>query len=128
MWIRVGQKFGIACRRQPTVQVRKHGRNMSKNADRMRTAMETVLGRARDAAVVPRVRVDFWSKVWAVHYFQCAWMLYDEGRSAEALRCATLAFLVRPLPLSAGSLGEPPLFRLRAWLRFFRAEAVHGFR
>ncbi len=121
MWIRLGERYRIACRSSATVRVRKHPHNMSKHADRMRQSMHTVITRAYERGVVPQSRWAFWRRVWAMFHFQVAWMLHDEGRPREAVAAAVRALQCWPLPLAAGGLSEPPLFRLRALRTFLLA-------
>lgn len=121
MWIRIGAEFGLAWLPQTSVEVRKHDANMSKNADRMHRSMETVIRRSYERSIVPQTEVAFWSKVRALHFFQYAWMLHDEGRLAAAVWTAVKSMGAWPFPLNAAKLGEPSFFRLRALLRFSRA-------
>lgn len=118
MWIRIGEKRRIFWRQHATVRIRKHGSNMSKHADRMRTSMRTVIRSARARRVVaPRWPI-FWAKVWAVFYFQNAWTYFDAGRRNDALAEIVASFAAWPLPLSSKGLDEPTFFRLRALARF----------
>ena len=118
MWIRIGSKYRIFLQVQPTVLLRKHAANMSKQADRMSESMSLVIHRAYSAGVVPRHHYSFWLKAWAVYFFQSAWMLHDEGRRPEAVRAALAALGAWPWPMPGAALGEPPFFRLRALARF----------
>lgn len=118
MWIRLGARYRLAHLSARTVLVRKHGNNMSKHADRMQRAMRTVLERAQEQEIVPASHTAFWRRVWAIFHFQCAWMLYDEGRRGEAVRAMFHSLQSWPLPMPGAALNEPAFFRLRALLRF----------
>jgi glycosyltransferase involved in cell wall biosynthesis len=118
MWIRIGRRHRLFKLAAITTHIRKHSDNMSKQADRMRASMKTVLARAYEARVVPRWHYSFWLKAWALYFLQSAWMLHDAGRGGEAVRDAFLAIGICPWPLSSAALNERALFRLRALLRF----------
>ena len=118
MWIRLGTRHRIYLQGRTTVRLRKHPANMSKQADRMRQSMRLVIQRARATGVVPQNHYPFWLKAWALFFFQCAWMLHDEGRRTEAIRDACAALVLWPLPIHAAAFNEPPFFRLRALVRF----------
>lgn len=118
MWIRIGAKYRIFQQGQPTVLLRKHPANMSRQADRMRESMSLVIRRAYASSVVSRFRYSFWLKTWALYFFQSAWMLHDEGRRAEAVYASLAALGVWPWPMPGAAVNEPPFFRLRALARF----------
>jgi hypothetical protein len=118
MWIRIGLRHGIYYVDQPLVRVRRHDRNMSRNADRMRAAARRIRGKALAGSVVPRLRVGFWLRFLAFDHFSGAWMYWDEGRVRRAIFHSLAALLIWPLPLDHGDLGEPVFFRLRAACRF----------
>lgn len=118
MWLRIAAGHRVFYVDRALVRIRKHGGNMSRNADRMRRAMRRVRQKALHARIVPATRAGFWLRVLAVDHFQAGWMYWDEGRRARALLHAAASLLLWPLPLDRRDLHEPPLFRLRAALRF----------
>ena len=118
MWIRLAAAAPIRYLDRPLVRIRRHGSNMSRNADRMREARRRVRQKAFRNRVVPRFRAGFWLRVLAVDHFSGAWMYWDEGRCLRAIRHALLSLVLWPLPLDHRDLHEPPFFRLRAAGRF----------
>jgi len=118
MWIRLGARYRLAHLSARTVLVRKHTSNMSRHADRMQRSMRTVLERAQELGIESSTHFFFWNQVWAIFHFQCAWMLFDEGRRGEAVRAILHSLWSWPLPMPAVTLNEPVLFRLRALARF----------
>ena len=128
MWIRLATGRPIRYLDKPLVRIRRHDSNMSRNADRMRSAMRRVRHKAFKAGVVPRTRAGFWLRVLAIDHFQGAWMYWDEGRPIRALVHAWASLALWPLPLDHHDLQEPPLFRLRAAMRFLLRDAWRKFR
>lgn len=118
MWIRIGTNFRIFLQGEPTVLLRKHSANMSRQADRMRASKSIVIRRAYASRVVSRFHICFWLKTWALFFFQSAWMLHDEGRKTRAIGFMLAALGVWPWLLRHQEIGEPPFFRLRALIRF----------
>jgi glycosyltransferase involved in cell wall biosynthesis len=118
MWIRVGKRHRVYQQAAISTRIRKHGNNMSKQADRMRTSMSIVIRRAYATEAVPHGRLSCWLQAWSLFFVQSAWMLYDAGRRLEAFRDSCLAFIVCPWPLRPADFSERPYFRLRALLRF----------
>lgn len=118
MWLRLASVAPIRYLDQPLVCIRRHGSNMSRNADRMRAATRRVRTKARLARIVPHPPAGFWLRVLAIDHFSGAWMYWDEGRAFRALLHALLSLAVWPLPLDYRDLHEPPFFRLRAAARF----------
>jgi glycosyltransferase involved in cell wall biosynthesis len=118
MWIRLAAGAPIRYVDRALVRIRRHGSNMSRNADRMRQAMRHVCEKCYRAGVVPRSRAGFWLRVLAIDHFQGAWMYWDEGRAARALLHSILSLVLWPLPLDHRDLHEPRFFRLRAAARF----------
>jgi glycosyltransferase involved in cell wall biosynthesis len=121
MWLRIAATHGVVYLDRSLVRIRKHGRNMSRHADRMRQAMRTVRQKAFRSRIVPPGRIGFRLRVLAVDHFQAGWMYWDEGRRARASLHAAASLLFWPLPLDCRDLHEPPFFRLRAALRFLLA-------
>jgi glycosyltransferase involved in cell wall biosynthesis len=118
MWIRLATGAAVRYLDKPLVRICRHGANMSSHANRMRSNMRRVCGKAWHAAVVPRSNIPFWLRLLAVDHFQGAWMYWDEGRTLRALLHSLLAIAVWPFPLDHRDLHEPPFFRLRAAARF----------
>jgi glycosyltransferase involved in cell wall biosynthesis len=119
MWIRLAAAHGpIRYLDQPLVRIRRHGSNMSRNADRMRRAMRQVCRKGFRNRVVPRSRLGFWLRVLSIDHFQGAWMYWDERRIARALLHSMISLALWPFPLDHRDLHEPPFFRLRAAARF----------
>jgi glycosyltransferase involved in cell wall biosynthesis len=118
MWIRIGLRHGIYYLDQRLVRIRRHERNMSRDAGRMRAAMRRVRQKAIRARVVPLWNAPFWLRVFAFDHFQGAWMYWDERRPLPALLHALASLALWPLPMDIRGLHEPPLFRLRAAARF----------
>jgi glycosyltransferase involved in cell wall biosynthesis len=118
MWMRIAAEYDVACRSEPTVLIRKHTSNMSKQADRMCQSMRTVIERAQEKGLVRQPALGFWPRVWVLYHFQAAWMYYDEGRAREAVVAALRSIQCWPFPMNAAAINEPIFFRLRA-LRTF---------
>jgi len=118
MWIRLARRARIYLLDEFLARRRTHGANMSKNSDRMRKAMRTVILRAYQAERRPWTRFPFWLSVAAYFHLQNAWMLYDEGRQREALRDVIISLMLWPGFLRPSKLDEPVLFRVRSLARF----------
>ena len=125
MWIRIA-----ACRRvyfitRPSVLLRRHPHNMSKQADRMKHSMRKVIMKAHHSGTVSHWDAPFWMRVYSLYYFQISWTHFDEGRRAEAIVYLLTSFLFWPLPFPTARLNVPTLFRLRALFHFlFRRRTV----
>jgi glycosyltransferase involved in cell wall biosynthesis len=118
MWIRIAATRKLFLLDEPLARKRNHPTNMSRNSDRMRANMRQVLTREFRADQAKLKHCFFWLRVASYFHFQNAWMLHEEGRRAEAVRDATVSLLLWPCFAQPASLGDPPLFRLRALLRF----------
>jgi glycosyltransferase involved in cell wall biosynthesis len=126
MWLRIAAGHRVYYLDRPLVRIRKHGGNMSRNADRMRLAMRRVREKALRARIVPRGHAGFRLRMLAVDHFQAGWMYWDERRRARALLHAAASLLLWPLPLDRKDLHEPRFFRLRAAIRFLLARRPPG--
>ena len=118
MWIRIAALGPVRYINRPLVRIRRHGGNMSRNAERMLAATRRVHRKAYRAGLVPRWRADFWLRVKAVDHFQGAWMYWDERRSGA-----------RPgarIP-GARSLAAPARSRRSARAGLFQAPRVGPF-
>lgn len=118
MWARIAAKRRIFLLADRLALIRKHGDNMSKQADRMKRTGRRVINKAWAARLVPRGCVGFWLKVLSFHFFQAAWMYHEERRRACALRDLAKSVLVWPWFFRPQEVNEPALFRLRS-LRHF---------
>lgn len=119
MWIRLtaqGHRFFFID--QPLARIRRHPENMSKNAPRMKSNSQRVLGRAWRAGVVSRLALPFWLRAFSIHYFLVAWTHFDDGLRGRALRYWLTSVLLWPCFLRPSRVFEPPLFRLRALAHF----------
>ena len=121
MWIRIGSRFKIYHCGTPLVLIRKHPTNMSKHADRMRLNMRRVIAKAYAARVVSLWNLPFWLRVFAIFYFQNAWMQFDEGRFWKAVRDGAASLLLWPWFPDHRDLNEPLLFRIRGFAQFLRS-------
>jgi glycosyltransferase involved in cell wall biosynthesis len=123
LWARIAARRRIFRTADRLALIRKHATNMSKQADRMECSGRRVVAKAYLSRLVPRSAVFFWLKVISFHYFQSAWMYYEEDRRGRALGRMALSILLWPFFFSPGQLNEPACFRLRAALRFCFAGA-----
>jgi glycosyltransferase involved in cell wall biosynthesis len=118
MWARIATSWRVFYIDQALVRIRKHASNMSRHADRMLDAMRRVRLKASASGLKPNAFPGFWMRLRAIEHFQAGWMYWDEGRNTRALLHAAASLLLWPFPLDHRDLHEPPLFRLRAALRF----------
>jgi len=118
MWLRIAARWQVFYIDQALVRIRKHASNMSRHADRMLDAMRRVRRKARQSGLKPDALPGFWLRLRAIEHFQAGWMYWDEGRNGRALYHALASLVAWPLPLDHRDLHEPPLFRLRAAVRF----------
>jgi glycosyltransferase involved in cell wall biosynthesis len=118
MWIRIAALRRVYRLADKLVFVRRHGNNMSKHADRMKSNMQAVIGKAHQNGLVPRSHWWFWLGVRAFLRFQSSQILNGSGRHAEAFRALTLSALCRPWFGNANRLNQPSFFRLRAAVRY----------
>lgn len=121
MWIRtVASGYRILQISPETALIRRHGGNMSKNAERMERNIRAVLDKVRASGAVSSDAV-VWRQVEAFRHYQMALINTD----ARQFMCAA-CFLIRsvlawPIFVTPAKLDEPNLFRLRAVARIVRA-------
>ena len=125
MWIRIAAKRRVWHQGKVLVEIRKHGNNMSNNADRMKSNMSTVLKKAYDAGVVPKSNITFWLQVWSYWRFQSSLIYNGIRQPARAYVELIRSVLLWPWFLNPAANGNPPLFRLRAFVRY-TLNAVRG--
>ncbi|MBI5799333.1 MAG: glycosyltransferase [Verrucomicrobia bacterium] len=118
MWIRIAARRRIWHVGQVLIEIRKHGNNMSNNADRMKNNMAAVLKKSYDAGVVPRSHFWFWLQVFSYWRFQTSLIYNGIRQPLRAYRDLFISVLLWPFFLNPAANGNPPLFRLRAFLRF----------
>ena len=118
MWIRIAARRRIWHQGRVLVEIRKHGNNMSNNADRMKNNMSVVLRKAYDAEVVPRSNLCFWLQVFSYWRFQTSLIYNGIRQPPRAFRDLFMSVLLWPFFLNPAANGNPPLFRLRAFVRY----------
>ena len=118
MWIRIAAKRRIWHQGKVLTQIRKHGNNMSNNADRMKSNMAAVLKKSYDAEVVPKSQLWFWLPVLSYWRFQTSLIYNGNKQPARAYRDLLISVLLWPFFLNPAANGNPPLFRLRAFVRY----------
>jgi len=119
MWIRMtarGHRFFLIG--EPAAYIRRHPKNMSKNAPRMKQNTQRVLGRAWKSGAVHQLDAPFWLRTFAIHYFLVSWTHFDDGFRLQALRYWLTSVALWPFFLRPSRVWEPPLFRLRALAHF----------
>lgn len=124
MWIRLtarGHRFFYLGK--PLAVIRRHPRNMSKNAPRMKRNSGLVLRRAWHTGAVDRGHLAFWLRAAAIHYFLVAWTHFDDGLRARAWLYLLTSAVLWPCFLRPDLVAEPPLFRLRAAAHFLRTRS-----
>ena len=121
MWIRVAARHRVYLIKEPMALIRKHGTNMSRNADRMKQNMAKVIAKVRQSGVVSQGNSLFWRRVNSIYYYQTAWMYHDEGRPVAALRDLLVSLFSWPFWWSPNRLNENFLFRLRSGFTFLMA-------
>ena len=117
MWIRIASRHRVYRLHEGLVLKRVHGANMSRHSRRQSATKREVISRAFAARAVPRWRVDYWLRVWAVYFFQSGLMYHDEGAPLTALRQLLSSILVCPWLSRPADLDQPALFRVRAIAR-----------
>lgn len=125
MWIRIAAKRRIFHMGKEMVLMRKHGSNMSNNADRMKNNMAVVLKKSYDAGVVPRSRFWFWLQVFSYWRFQTSLIYNGIHQPLRAYRDLLLSVLFWPWFLNPAANGNPLFFRLRAFVRY-TLNAIRG--
>jgi glycosyltransferase involved in cell wall biosynthesis len=119
MWIRAASQFRVHYVSEPLVRIRKHGSNMSKNADRMRQNMRRVLAKSFQGGIRSPGMLSAFFRAYAFHFFEVAWMYFDEDRTGEAIAALLKSLVLWPVFLAPGrDLDQPLLFRIRALVRF----------
>lgn len=118
MWLRIAARRRIFLLAERLALIRKHGNNMSKQADRMKGTGRRVINKGWAAELVPHHCFGFWLGVLSIHFFQAAWMYHEENRRGCALRDLAKSVMVWPWFLHPREFNEPLLFRLRT-LRHF---------
>ena len=124
MWIRIAARRRIWHQGKVLVHIRKHGNNMSNNADRMKSNMAAVLKKSYDAGVVPQSNVCFWLQVFSYWRYQTSLIYNGIRQPLRALRDLLISLLLWPWFLDPGANGNRFLFRLRALVRY----ALNGIR
>ena len=118
MWIRITARHRAWRMGEVFVQIRKHGNNMSNNADRMRTNMRTVLIKSWRNRVVPRSDVCFWLRVASFWCYQTSLLYAGCNRPFTAYRDLIFSALLWPWFPRASRLNLPNLFRARSFVRY----------
>lgn len=118
MWIRIAARRRIWHQGRVLVEIRKHGNNMSNNADRMKNNMSVVLRKAYDAEVVPRSNLCFWLQVFSYWRYQTSLIYNGIRQPPRAFRDLFISVLLWPFFVNPAANGNPPLFRLRAFVRY----------
>ena len=118
MWIRIAAKRRVWHQGKVLVEIRKHGNNMSNNADRMKNNMAAVLKKAYDTEVVPKTNVAFWLQVFSYWRFQTSLIYNGIKQPLRAYRDLLISVLLWPFFLHPAANGNPPLFRLRSFVRY----------
>lgn len=118
MWIRIAAKRRVWHVGKVLIEIRKHGSNMSNNADRMKNNMAAVLKKSYDAGVVPRSHFWFWLQVLSYWRFQTSLIYNGIRQPARAYRDLLFSVLLWPFFLDPAAHGNPLLFRARAFVRF----------
>jgi len=118
MWIRIAARRRVWHQGKVLVQIRKHGNNMSNNAERMKNNMAAVLKKAYAAEVVPKTKVCFWLQVFSYWRFQTSLIFNGIKQPVPAYRDLCISVLLWPWFLNPAANGNPPLFRLRSFVRY----------
>lgn len=118
MWIRIAAKHRIWHQGKVLVHIRKHGNNMSNNADRMKSNMAAVLKKAYDAQVVPKSDIFFWRQVFSYWRFQTSLIYNGNRQPLRAYGDLLRSVLLWPWFLNPAANGNLPLFRLRSFVRY----------
>lgn len=121
MWIRMAARKPAYLIPERLVLIRRHRNSMSRNAERMKLNIFTVLNKARDMELVSRSDWMFWLKASSFAYFQSAWMYFEQGNRLVALKELAVSCLLWPFYGDPNRLNEPALFRLRSGRQFLFA-------
>ena len=118
MWIRVSARHRIYLLTDALALLRRHGNNMSRNAERMKSNGLVVLTKSYRNRIVPRSAWLFWLQTYSFHFFQSAWQFRDEQRFGKAIKDLLVSIAICPFFVNPRALREPFLFRLRSLARF----------
>ena len=118
MWIRISARRRVWHQGKVLVQIRKHGNNMSNNADRMKSNMAAVLKKSYEAQVVPKTNFCFWLQVFSYWRFQTSLIYNGIRQPSRAYRDLLISVLLWPFFLNPAANGNTSLFRLRAFVRY----------
>ena len=64
MWVPIAARYRVHMNYDRLVLIRRHGANMSRHSDRMKTAMHQVIAKAWRDRLIPRSHLRFWLKVF----------------------------------------------------------------
>ncbi len=118
MWIRISARRRVWHQGKVLVQIRKHGNNMSNNADRMKSNMAVVLKKSYEAQVVPKTNFCFWLQVFSYWRFQTSLIYNGIRQPSRAYRDLLISVLLWPFFLNPAANGNTSFFRLRAFVRY----------
>ncbi len=114
MWIRIAATNSrVFVLSDILVLVRRHGENMSANANRQTNAIRQVLSKARRAGAVPRWDLLFWLRTWAMYHYQKSTMLWNRNQRWAARSHLVLSGVLWPWYARPSEFGKPLLFRSR---------------
>jgi glycosyltransferase involved in cell wall biosynthesis len=121
MWIRIAARYRVYMTGERLSLIRRHPKNMSKHADRMKSNIRRVIGKAYNSRLVAHANIFFWSRVFSFYFYQNSWRYHDERRNVRAVWEILRSFVLWPVFSNPAELNEPHLFRLRSMLRFARS-------
>jgi glycosyltransferase involved in cell wall biosynthesis len=121
LWIRCASRAKIRLLGEPLVRKRRHGSNMSSNADRQSRNIRQVLRKARRTGVVPPADAFFWARAWGVYHFQAGLMQEGAGKWPRALAHLAASAALRPILAERQALRQRRGCRLRAAARCLRS-------
>lgn len=118
MWIRIAEKFRVYYVDQELIHIRKHGSNMSSNAERQSSNMVVVLNAAHKRGTVPRSNFWLWREVFAYQKFESALMFNGAGRPLKGVWALVQSILSCPWFFDRSRFNYPFLFRVRHAIRY----------
>ncbi len=118
MWIRIAARHRVFHQGKVLANIRKHGDNMSNNADQQQRNMSIVLKKSWRNGVVPRVRFWFWLQVFSYRRYQAALIYNGIKRPWPAFRDLLVSILYWPVFFNPASTGDRFMFRCRQLVRF----------
>ena len=118
MWIRIAARRRVWHVGKVLIEIRKHGNNMSNNADRMKSNMAAVIKKSYDAGVVPRSHICFWLQVFSYWRYQTSLIYNGIRQPLRAYQDLFISILLWPWFLNPAANGDRFLFRLRACVRY----------